>query len=131
MKFPSTDGTTIVYEQGGYLYKLDPKTRKSEKISITLNSDNVDARSEQKHVSDDLTAASLSADGKRVVVTARGEVFDVPVQKGVTRNITRTPGAHEREAEWAPDGKYIAYISDRTGETEVWLEAAEGVSRFS
>ena len=126
VKFPSTDGTTIVYEQGGYLYKLDPKTRKSEKISITLNSDNVDARSEQKHVSDDLTAASLSADGKRVVVTARGEVFDVPVQKGVTRNITRTPGAHEREAEWAPDGKYIAYISDRTGETEVWLEAAEG-----
>ena len=126
VKFPSTDGTTIVYEQGGYLYKLDPKTRKSEKISITLNSDNVDARSEQKHVSGNLTAASLSADGKRVVVTARGEVFDVPVQKGVTRNITRTPGAHEREAEWAPDGKYIAYISDRTGETEVWLEAAEG-----
>ena len=126
VKFPSTDGTIIVYEQGGYLYKLDPKTRKSEKISITLNSDNVDARSEQKHVSDDLTAASLSADGKRVVVTARGEVFDVPVQKGVTRDITRTPGAHEREAEWAPDGKYIAYISDRTGETEVWLEAAEG-----
>lgn len=126
VKFPSTDGTIIVYEQGGYLYKLDPKTRRSEKISITLNSDNVDARSEQKHVSDDLTAASLSADGKRVVVTARGEVFDVPVQKGVTRDITRTPGAHEREAEWAPDGKYIAYISDRTGETEVWLEAAEG-----
>lgn len=126
VKFPSTDGTIIVYEQGGYLYKLDPKTRRSEKISITLNSDNVDARSEQKHVSDDLTAASLSADGKRVVVTARGEVFDVPVQKGVTRDITRTPGAHEREAEWTPDGKYIAYISDRTGETEVWLEAAEG-----
>ena len=126
VKFPSTDGTIIVYEQGGYLYKLDPKTRRSEKISITLNSDNVDARSEQKHVSDDLTAASLSADGKRVVVTARGEVFDVPVQKGVTRDITRTLGAHEREAEWAPDGKYIAYISDRTGETEVWLEAAEG-----
>ena len=126
VKFPSTDGTIIVYEQGGYLYKLDPKTRRSEKISITLNSDNVDARSEQKHVSDDLTAASLSADGKRVVVTARGEVFDVPVQKGVTRDITRTPGAHRREAEWAPDGKYIAYISDRTGETEVWLEAAEG-----
>ena len=126
VKFPSTDGTIIVYEQGGYLYKLDPKTRRSEKISITLNSDNVDARSEQKHVSDDLTAASLSADGKRVVVTASGEVFDVPVQKGVTRDITRTPGAHEREAEWAPDGKYIAYISDRTGETEVWLEAAEG-----
>ena len=90
VKFPSTDGTTIVYEQGGYLYKLDPKTRKSEKISITLNSDNVDARSEQKHVSDDLTAASLSADGKRVVVTARGEVFDVPVQNGVTVNISRT-----------------------------------------
>lgn len=126
VKFPSSDGNTIVYEHGGYIYRLDPKTRKSEQIHITLNGENVYARTEQKHVADDLTAISLSPNGKRLAVTARGEVFDVPVVKGVTRNITHTPGAHERDAEWSADGKYIAYISDRTGETEIWLEPAEG-----
>ena len=126
VKFPSSDGNTIVYEHGGYLYRLDPKTRKSEQIHITLNGENVYARTEQKHVANNLTAISLSPNGKRLAVTARGEVFDVPVAKGVTRNITRTPGAHERDAEWSYDGKNIAYISDRTGETEIWLESAEG-----
>ena len=79
-----------------------------------------------KKVAGNLTAASLSADGHRVAITARGEVFDVPADKGVTRNITRTPGANERDAAWSPDGKYIAYISDRTGETEIWLQPSEG-----
>jgi len=126
VKFPSSNGQVIVYEHGGYLYKLDPKTRKSEKISITLASDNIYARKEMKKVADNLTAASLSPDGHRLAVTARGEVFDVPADKGVTRDITRTPGANERGADWSPDGKYIAYISDRTGETEIWLQSAEG-----
>ena len=105
---------------------MDPKTRKSEQIHITLNGENVYARTEQKHVANNLTAISLSPNGTRLAVPARGEVFDVPVAYGATRNITRTPGAHERDAEWSYDGKNIAYISDRTGETEIWLEPAEG-----
>ncbi len=126
IKFPSTDGSIIVYEQGGYIFKFDPKTRKAEKISITLNGENRYARVEMKNVADKMTSASLSPDGKRVAVTARGEVFNVPVEKGVTRNITRTSGANERGAKWSPDGKWIAYISDRTGETEVWLQGEDG-----
>ena len=73
-----------------------------------------------------MRSASLSPDGKRVVVTARGEVFNLPVEKGVTKNIVRTPGAHERSATWSPDGKHIAYISDATGETELYMQPAEG-----
>ena len=126
IKFPSTDGKQIVYEHGGYLYRFDPQTRRAEQIHITLNAENVYARTERKQVSDYVTAAGLSADGKRLAVTARGEVFDVPAKSGVTRNITRTPGANERGADWSPDGKYIAYISDRTGETEIYLQPAEG-----
>lgn len=128
VKFPSTDGKTIVYEQGGYLFRLDPKTRQSQKIPVTLGAENLYARSEQKHVASNLTAVDLAPDGKRLVITARGEVFDVPANEGVTRNLTRTPGANERNAFWSPDGKWIAYISDRTGETEVWLQAVEGGS---
>lgn len=126
VKFPSTDGRTIVYEHAGYLYRLDPSTRKPEQIHITLDAENVYARAEQKHVASYMTSAGFSSDGKRLAVTARGEVFDVPVQKGVTKNITRTPGANERGADWSPDGRYIAYISDRTGETEIYLQPAEG-----
>ena len=126
IKFPSTDGKQIVYEHAGYLYRFDPQTGKNEQIRITLNAENIYARTEQKHVADYVTAARLSADGKRLAVTARGEVFDVPATKGVTRNISHTPGANEREADWSPDGRYIAYISDRTGETEIYLQPAEG-----
>lgn len=126
IKFPSSDGNIIVYENAGYLYKFDPKTRQSTKINITLGGENVYARTEMKHVSGHVTAASLSGDGKRVAVTARGEVFNVPADKGITRNITRTSGANERGAKFSPDSKYIAYISDRTGETEIWLQGEDG-----
>ena len=100
--------------------------KKPEKVNVTLASDNVYARSEIKDGSKYITSASLSPKGERMVVTARGEVFNIPVDKGVTKNITRTPGAHERDAQWSPDGKHIAYISDATGETELYLQDSEG-----
>lgn len=126
VKFPSTNGKIIVFENAGYLYKFDPATRKAEKINITLNAENIYARKEMKKVSDNINTVSLSPDGSRLALTARGEIFDVPAEKGVTRDITRTPGANDREGNWSPDGKYIAYISDRTGETEIWLQPAAG-----
>lgn len=126
VKFPSFHGNTIVFENGGYLYKLDVATKKPEKINISLASDNIYARSETKDGAKYITAASLSPDGERLVVTTRGEVFNIPAEKGVTKNITRSPGAHDRNAQWSPDGKSIAYISDATGETELYLQDAAG-----
>ena len=125
-KFPSCYGKTIVFENGGYLYKLDANQKKAEKVNVTLAADNIFARTELKQGSDYITAASLSPKGERMVITARGEVFNVPTDKGVIKNLTRTPGAHEREAQWSPDGKSIVYISDQTGETELYLQPAEG-----
>ena len=126
VKFPSTNGKIIVYENGGYLYKLDPATRQSQKISITLSGDNIYGRSELRDVSGNITSVSATSDGLRLAITARGEVFDVPAQKGVVKNITRSPGSNDRGASWSPDGKYIAYIGDATGETEVYLKPADG-----
>ena len=127
IKFPSTDGNIIVFEKGGYIFKFDPKSRKAEKITITLGGENIYARSEMKNVAKNITEMSLSPDGSRMAVTARGEVFNVPVQKGVTRNITRSSGSNDRGAKWSPDGKYIAYISDITGETEIWMQGEDGI----
>lgn len=122
VKFPSANGQTIVFEKGGYIYRMDANDKQPRKVDITLTSDNVYARHTQKNGADYITEASLSPDGERLAVTARGEVFDLPADKGVTKNITRSPGAHDREAAWSPDGRYIAYISDETGETELYLQ---------
>lgn len=126
VKFPSASGNTIVFENGGYIYKMDAATRKAEKVNITLASDNIYARTDLKDGANYVTAASLSPDGARMAVTSRGEVFNLPVEKGVTKNITRSPGAHDRDAQWSPDGTQIAYISDATGETELYLQNAAG-----
>ena len=125
VKFPSCHGQMIVFENGGYIYKLDVNSKKAEKVPVTLTSDNVYARTEIKNGADYITNVSLSPNGERMTITSRGEVFNVPVGKGVTKNISRTPGAHEREAQWSPDGKSIAYISDQTGETEIYVQHVE------
>ncbi len=126
VKFASCGGGKIVFENSGYLYVLDPNSKEYHKVNVELNSENSSARNELRHVKDFVTAGHLSPDGNRMVVSARGEVFDVPVKKGVTRNLTRTAGVHEREAKWSPDGQNIAYISDATGETELWMRPAQG-----
>ena len=121
VKFPSTDGKTIVFENGGFLYRLVPATGECAKIPVTLSTDAIYGRAERKDVSNRLSAWSLAPDGSRAAVTARGEVFDVPVGKGVTRNLTRSSNSNDRGAVWSPDGKWIAWISDATGETELCL----------
>lgn len=126
VKFASSNGQLIVFENGGYLYKLDPKTRQTQKINITLTADNVYSRTQVMNVSRKISAVHASANGERVAVTARGEVFDVPAKSGVVKNITRTVAANERNAQWSADGKYIAYIGDVTGESEIWVKPAQG-----
>jgi tricorn protease len=126
VKFPTSGGGCIVFENGGYIYRLDTADGRAEKVTIRLASDNVFARNDIKNGADYVRSVSPAPGGERVAVTARGEVFDVPATKGVTRNISRTPGANERSADWSPDGKHIAWISDASGETELWIASAEG-----
>ncbi|MFI3315516.1 MAG: PDZ domain-containing protein, partial [Rikenellaceae bacterium] len=121
IKFPSHHGDIIVFENGGYIYKYDVKSGKSAKIEITLKSDNVYARGDIKDGADYITNLSASPNGERIAVTTRGEVFDVPVKRGVVKNVSRTPGANERLASFSPDSVNIAYVSDITGETEIYL----------
>lgn len=130
IKFPSANGNLIVFENGGYIYKMDAAEKKPEKVTVSLASDNIYARTERKEGRRYVRAVSLSPDGSRLAVTARGEIFDLPADKGVTKNLTRTPGAHDRDAQWSPDGRSVAYISDATGETELYLhDLATGKAR--
>lgn len=125
-KFPTIGGENIVFENGGYIYKLNVNDKKAVKVPVTINNDFVYARNELKDASKQIRGADLSPNGERVVFSARGEVFSVPSEKGITYNLTRTAGVHERDAVWSPDGKYIAYLSDQSGEFEIWVQKQDG-----
>src|SRR5262249_41648481 len=84
------------------------------------------ARGGLTNVSKNINVFGLSPDGRRAVFGARGDVFTVPVTSGVTRNITNTPGVHDRNPDWSPDGKTIAYVSDATGEDEIYTVPQDG-----
>jgi tricorn protease len=117
----------IVFENGGDIYLLDPAGGGARKVSIRVPSDMRVARTEFVKVGDKITDASLAPEGKRALFVARGEIFTVPAEKGPTRNLTNTSGVHERGAAWSPDGKWIAYLSDVTGEEEIWIAPQDGM----
>jgi len=126
IKFPSIGPNAIVFENGGYIYRFDLASEKAEKVPVVIADDAVAARSRLAKVGDQVTNFEISPDGKRALFGAHGEIFTVPAQFGNVRNITGTPGIHERAPKWSPDGKWIAYISDRSGEDEVYLTAQDG-----
>ncbi len=126
IKFPSIGGDKIIYENAGCLYFFDIKNDATIKLKITINSDFPNARNRMVEVSKKIRYTVISPDGKRVAVGARGDVFTVPTKHGVTRNITKTSGVHERNIQWSPDGKNLAYISDKSGEFEIYIQKQDG-----
>jgi tricorn protease len=122
IKFPSMGRDHIVFENGGYIWKLNTRTKQYEKVTINLSGDFADARAGWKDVSGSITSSGMSPNGERLVVSARGEIFNIPVKSGITRNITRSPGTHDRNATWSPNGEYIAWISDKSGEFEIYYQ---------
>ncbi len=126
VKFPSLGKEQIVFENGGFIYKLDVNTGEYEKVPIQIANDNINSRTELKDASKDIQSGDLSPNGERVVFSARGELFSLPAKHGITRNLTQTAGAHERVVSWSPDGKHIAYFSDESGEFELYIMKQDG-----
>ncbi len=126
IKFPSLGPESIVFENGGYIFKLDLKTEEIVRIPVTIADDQTSGRSRLIKVNDQITHYEISPDGKRALFGARGDIFTVPAKHGNTRNLTATPGIHERDAQWSPDGRWIAFISDRSGEDEIYLLPQDG-----
>jgi tricorn protease len=126
VKWPSLGPGAIVYENGGYLYVLNLDTGDTRKISVEVPGDLILTRPSYEKVSDLIHSASLSPAGKRAVFSARGDIFTVPAEKGNARNITQTQGVREANPVWSPDGKWIAYLSDKTGEYEIYIRPQDG-----
>jgi tricorn protease len=121
IKFPSAWKETIVFENGGYIYTYATTTGKLEKVTIKLNDEGVYARTRLMDVSRSAWGFSLSPNGEQILLGARGDIFSVPGTEGVTYNLTRTPGVHERGAVWSPNGEQIAWFSDKSGEYQLYV----------
>ena len=129
VKWPSLGPDAIVFEKGGYLYVMELPSERVQKVKAELNSDRIVARPEFVKVSENVQDYNLSPDGKRAVIGARGEIFTVPAEKGNTRNLTNSSNAHEKYSSWSPDGKWIAYVSDKSGEDEIYIVPQDGRER--
>jgi len=126
IKFPSLGDRAIVFENGGYIYRHDLASGTTTKVTIQINDDFNTGRGGLIDVSKQVTNYEIAPDGNRALFGARGDLFTVPAKNGTTRNLTQTPGIHDRNSKWSPDGKWISYISDATGEDEIYIRPQDG-----
>jgi tricorn protease len=117
----------LVYEQFGSLWVYDTASNKANRINVSLAGDLPEVRPRFERVANRIQNAALSPTGARAIFEARGEILSVPAEKGNARNLTNTPGVAERDPAWSPDGKWIAYFSDESGEYALHLRDQTGM----
>jgi tricorn protease len=119
-------GNTLVFEQEGRIHVLDLATKKSTPLKISVHADALYKRPHYVNISQDIRNFNISPTGQRALFEARGEIFSVPKEKGEVRNISNSPGSHERYPAWSPDGKWISYLSDASGKYDLILKDQTG-----
>jgi tricorn protease len=119
--FPSLGPPGIVFEAAGRLFLLDLASEKEHEVPVRVVTDEITLLPRAENASSLIRGFSISSDGKRGVFEARGEIFSVPAENGPVYNLTRSSGAAERYPSFSPDGRYVAYWSDRSGEYELSL----------
>lgn len=125
-KSTSAGPDAIVYEQFGSLNFYDLASGKSHRIDIRLKGDMPEVRPRFENVGRRIVVAAISPTGARAVFEARGEILTVPAEKGDPRNLTRTTAVMERDPAWSPDGRWIAYFSEESGEYALHIREQSG-----
>jgi len=126
VRYPSSDGHRIVFELGPKLETYDPATNSTDLLSIHLGSDMIHARPFRAQIGANAKAADINPTGSRVAIVARGQLVTAPTEKGVVDTIVDNSGQRVVGAAWSPDGNSIAYVSDASGEEQLWLADAKG-----
>lgn len=116
----------IVFQQGSRLYLLNLQSRKVQAVSVQIPGARPTLRPRTVDASQFIAGWGISSTGKRAVVEARGDIWTLPAKNGSPRNLTRTSGIAERNPSWSPDGQWIAYFSDATGEYELYIMQSDG-----
>ena len=129
VRWPSADADgQIVYELDGELHIYDTRNGQDRALTITVPADATTTRPQPVNAADNIENIAVSPGGERLAIAARGDVFSVPVEHGVTRNLTQSSNAHDREVAWSSDGKRVAFISDRSGEEELYVQTQDGAA---
>lgn len=127
IRWPSSDHVNrIIYELNGELQVMNTQSGKSSPISISVPDDGLARRPSRVSAASNVEAYNLSPKGERALFCARGDIFTAPIEKGPTRNLTHSSGAHDKWPSWSPDGSRIAFISDMSGEDELYVIAQDG-----
>ncbi len=123
VRWPSLGPDGIAFEMGGFVYVMDLPSERIHKVEIDLITDRHTVRPEIRDVDDDISEYEVAPNGKRVVFAARGDLFTVPVKEGNTRKLVTRSNSRERSPAWSPDGEWIAYYTDATGEERLMVTA--------
>jgi tricorn protease len=125
--FPSisADGKTIVYEENFGLWKLDTASGKSTQVVVDIKSDLKENEVEARTIQNEADGFSLSPSSRRAAVSTHGEIFSIATERGEVQRVSETPW-REEDPRWSPNGKWIAFVSDRTGRQEVWVADERG-----
>lgn len=123
---PGSDGKgEIVFQLGSKLMLLNLGTLQATEVKISIPGDRPTIRPRTVDQSKNVGGGSISPTGKRVAIEARGDLWSAPANEGVVRSLTRTDGVFERDPSWSPDGKWIAYFSDESGEYELYIRPSD------
>ena len=121
-------GEELVFEQAGYIHELNPKNNADKIVPISAVGDFSWMVAQWKDVTARITNMALSPTGRRAAVEARGEIFTVPAEKGDVRNMTSNSASAEIEPMWSPDGKSVAYFSDKSGEYKLYIAPQDALT---
>jgi len=124
--YPAIGPSDIIFEAGGQLYLLDLATDQYRTVDIDVVTDQLAKAPRTVQASKQMQGAHIAPDGKRAVVQGRGELFSLPAEHGYVKNMTQTSGTAERYPAWSPNGRYIAYWSDASGEYELTIRDLKG-----
>ena len=123
----SADGKTIVYEENFGIWKLDVASGRTSEIKLDIVTDEKDNQAEIETVTNEVDNFDISPSGRRAVISARGQILTIATDRGdITRIIPDKMASRSDSPKWSPDGKYVAFVSDRSGRDEVWISDPEG-----
>ena len=125
ISFMSRGNGELIFEMGGQIYIMDASDESYDAVEIQIISDLAAEMPRAVDLGRRVEDMSASPGGTRVVFSARGELFSVPVENGATINLTRSSGANDRNPAWSPNGRHIAYWSDKSGENELYIKRSD------